>query len=193
MIQGETADVDVQLTKWLEEGDYGDYEGMTFHGIQEARMTEFGDATWDIWREGYPGGEYVVHGCYACPHLLRQDYPNGWGFYDMRIDIFGAKQDHSHLDPRSKSPIASTSKLIAEIKAVIEGNSVSWPGGQIISHRSQHAQDILCVAHGHILAALAIRWVGLPLDTEMMRLILVPGGVRVSIFSVSFVLICRCA
>ena len=90
MIQGETAGVDVQLTKWLEEGDSGDYEGMTLYGIQEARMKEFGDATWDIWRKRCPGGEYVVHGCYACPHLLRQDCPNGWGCYDMRIDIFGA-------------------------------------------------------------------------------------------------------
>lgn len=70
-------------------------------------------------------------------------------------------------------------ELIAEIKSVIEGNSASWPGGQIISHRSQHAQDIVCVAHGHILAAMAIRWVGLPLDTGMMRLIFEPGGVAV--------------
>jgi probable phosphoglycerate mutase len=35
------------------------------------------------------------------------------------------------------------------------------------------------VAHGHILAAMAIRWVGLPLDTGMMRLIFEPGGVAV--------------
>lgn len=62
---------------------------------------------------------------------------------------------------------------------MIEGNSASWPGGQIVSHRSQHAQDIVCVAHGHILAAMAIRWVGLPLDTGMMRLIFEPGGVAV--------------
>ena len=80
MIQGETADVDVQLTKWLEEGDYGDYEGMTFHGIQEARMTEFRDATWDIWREGCPGGEYVVHGCYAWPHSFGRTVRTDGGF-----------------------------------------------------------------------------------------------------------------
>jgi probable phosphoglycerate mutase len=58
-IQGETVDSYIHLTKWLEEWDYGDYEGMTLHGIQEARVKEYGDPTWDIWREGCPGGEYV--------------------------------------------------------------------------------------------------------------------------------------
>jgi probable phosphoglycerate mutase len=60
-IQGETADAYIHLTKWLEEWDYGDYEGMTLHRIREARMKEFGDPTWDIWREGCPGGEYVYN------------------------------------------------------------------------------------------------------------------------------------
>ncbi|KAJ5380910.1 uncharacterized protein N7496_003338, partial [Penicillium cataractarum] len=136
-IKGETADAYIHLTKWLEEWDYGDYEGLTLHGIKEARMKQFGDPTWDIWREGCPGGE-------------------------------SPQQVSDRLD-----------ELIAEIKSVIEGNSATWPGGQIISHRSQHAQDIVCVAHGHILAAMAIRWVGLPLDTGMMRLIFEPGGVAV--------------
>jgi probable phosphoglycerate mutase len=117
------------------------------------------------------------------------------GFYDMRIDIVGANA--RPLSSRSPQQVTERlDQLIAEIKAVIEGNSASWPGGQITSHRGQHAQDIVCVAHGHILAALAIRWVGLPLDTGMMRLIFEPGGVAVLgwvfIFSVSFVLLCCC-
>lgn len=60
MIKGESADPYIHLTKWLEEWDYGDYEGMTLHGIKEARMKEFGDAKWDIWTDGCPGGEYVL-------------------------------------------------------------------------------------------------------------------------------------
>lgn len=80
--------------------------------------------------------------------------------------------------PRSPQQVTGRlDELVREIREVISGNSASWPGGQIIAHRSQHAQDVVCVAHGHILAALAIRWVGLPLDTGMMRLIFEPGGV----------------
>ncbi|CEO60936.1 hypothetical protein PMG11_05387 [Penicillium brasilianum] len=136
-IEGDTADANIHVTKWLEEWDFGDYEGLTLQSIKDARMKKFGSPTWDIWREGCPGGE--------SPQQVT-----------VRVD-----------------------ELIAEIKSVIEANSATWPGGQMDSHRSQHAQDIVCVAHGHILAAMAIRWVGLSLDTGTMRLIFEPGGVGV--------------
>jgi hypothetical protein len=58
-IEGETADAHIHLTKWLEEWDFGDYEGLTLQSIKDARMKEFGDPSWDIWKEGCPGGEYV--------------------------------------------------------------------------------------------------------------------------------------
>lgn len=108
-----------------------------------------------------------------CPlHLEYED-----GVYNTRV--CDAKTETKTPSRSPKQVSDRLDELIAEIKSVIEGNSASWPGGQIDSHRSQHAQDIVCVAHGHILAAMAIRWVGLPLDTGMMRLIFEPGGVAV--------------
>ncbi|KAJ5105346.1 hypothetical protein NUU61_002693 [Penicillium alfredii] len=69
--------------------------------------------------------------------------------------------------------------LIQEIKSFIEKSSTTWPSGQIEGARSQQAQDIVCVGHGHVLAALALRWVGSSLMAGHMRLIFEPGGVAV--------------
>ena len=43
----------------MREWDYGDYEGITSATIREQRK-EKGEAEWDIWRDGCPGGEYVL-------------------------------------------------------------------------------------------------------------------------------------
>lgn len=46
----------VQVTGDIREWDYGDYEGLTSMQIREQRKQR-GEAAWDIWRDGCPGGE----------------------------------------------------------------------------------------------------------------------------------------
>ncbi|TKA51463.1 hypothetical protein B0A49_10743 [Cryomyces minteri] len=46
----------VQITEDIREWDYGDYEGLTSKTIQ-AQREERGEGSWDIWRDGCPGGE----------------------------------------------------------------------------------------------------------------------------------------
>jgi sedoheptulose-bisphosphatase len=45
--------IPVKETPALQEWDYGDYEGITTASIRASRP----DGTWDIWRDGCPGGE----------------------------------------------------------------------------------------------------------------------------------------
>ncbi|MCJ1363756.1 hypothetical protein MMC16_002865 [Acarospora aff. strigata] len=47
---------DVQITEDIREWDYGDYEGMTSAQIR-AQRKERGQGSWDIWKDGCPGGE----------------------------------------------------------------------------------------------------------------------------------------
>lgn len=62
---GEAADGDVkcearvEVTENVREWDYGDYEGVTSKEIRERRR-QSGEGEWDIWRDGCPGGEYVI-------------------------------------------------------------------------------------------------------------------------------------
>lgn len=46
----------VTITDKIREWDYGDYEGITSKEIKKQR-SEAGLGTWDIWRDGCPGGE----------------------------------------------------------------------------------------------------------------------------------------
>ncbi|KAL3429822.1 histidine phosphatase superfamily [Aspergillus tetrazonus] len=46
----------VEVTEAIREWDYGDYEGLTSKQIRELRA-ERGEGSWDIWRDGCPGGE----------------------------------------------------------------------------------------------------------------------------------------
>ncbi|KAL4989447.1 histidine phosphatase superfamily [Aspergillus falconensis] len=46
----------VEVTEAVREWDYGDYEGLTSKQIRELRA-ERGEGSWDIWRDGCPGGE----------------------------------------------------------------------------------------------------------------------------------------
>ncbi|KAK3684712.1 Sedoheptulose 1,7-bisphosphatase [Vermiconidia calcicola] len=49
-------DADIEVTKEIREWDYGDYEGVTSPEIRK-RREENGEGSWDIWRDGCPGGE----------------------------------------------------------------------------------------------------------------------------------------
>lgn len=50
------ADAKIEVTDEISEWDYGDYEGITSQEIAQQRK-EKGEGTWDIWRDGCPGGE----------------------------------------------------------------------------------------------------------------------------------------
>lgn len=47
----------VQVTDDVREWDYGDYEGITSPDIRQMRKEQGYQGTWDIWRDGCPGGE----------------------------------------------------------------------------------------------------------------------------------------
>lgn len=49
----------VQVTGDVREWDYGDYEGITSPDIRKLRKEQGYEGTWDIWRDGCPGGESV--------------------------------------------------------------------------------------------------------------------------------------
>ncbi|KAB5547017.1 phosphoglycerate mutase [Coniochaeta sp. 2T2.1] len=47
----------VEVTDDIREWDYGDYEGITSPEIKEIRKRQGLPGTWDIWKDGCPGGE----------------------------------------------------------------------------------------------------------------------------------------
>ncbi|KAK5129180.1 hypothetical protein LTR08_003777 [Meristemomyces frigidus] len=49
-------DAKIEVSEAVAEWDYGDYEGVTSKQIA-AQRAERGEAVWDIWRDGCPGGE----------------------------------------------------------------------------------------------------------------------------------------
>lgn len=52
-------DAKVSVTEDIREWEYGQYEGITSQEIRERRKAQGLDG-WDIWRDGCPGGEYVI-------------------------------------------------------------------------------------------------------------------------------------
>ena len=58
--QGGSIEGSIQSTTWLQEWNYGKYEGLTVADIRNRRgQTE--NEEWSIWKEGCPGGECVSH------------------------------------------------------------------------------------------------------------------------------------
>ena len=60
----------------------------------------------------------------------------------------------------------------------MESTAASWPGGQVVAHAAGEPRDVVCIGHGHILAAMALRWVDEPLENGV-RLLMEPAGVAV--------------
>ncbi|KAI9843361.1 MAG: hypothetical protein M1830_007711, partial [Pleopsidium flavum] len=117
----------VQVTEDIREWDYGDYEGLTSPQIREQRK-ERGQGSWDIWKDGCPGGE--------SPEDVTK-----------RLD-----------------------RLIEDIKSRFHSKAM----GQL--KRGSDPADVLLVAHGHILRAFAMRWVGKALP-DNPSFLLEAGGV----------------
>lgn len=57
--QGIKCSAKVQVTEDVREWDYGDYEGVTSPEIRRTREEQGLQGTWDIWKDGCPGGEYA--------------------------------------------------------------------------------------------------------------------------------------
>ncbi len=87
-----------------------------------------GEGSWDIWRDGCPGGESPTD-------------------ITKRLD-----------------------RLIKDIRDRFHGQAIGQPKEQ------GETSDVLLVAHGHILRAFAMRWIGKEL-TEGVSLLLEAGGV----------------
>ncbi|PGH10802.1 hypothetical protein AJ79_05275 [Helicocarpus griseus UAMH5409] len=119
-------EADVEVTEAIREWDYGDYEGLKSAEIREQRAKN-GEGSWDIWRDGCPGGE-------------------------------SPEQVIERLDA-----------LIAEIREKYHSKAIGK------SPHEAPRRDVVLVAHGHILRAFAMRWVGKPLTETAF--ILEAGGV----------------
>ncbi|GAB0135205.1 hypothetical protein EsDP_00003551 [Epichloe bromicola] len=118
----------VQVTEDVREWDYGEYEGITSPEIRTIRADAGIEGTWDIWRDGCPGGE-------------------------------SPDQVTARLD-----------RLIAEIRQ-------KWHKPVLGKSEAEHVHgDVLIVAHGHILRALALRWAGKSLQ-DGPAFLLEAGGV----------------
>ncbi|KAH8907570.1 phosphoglycerate mutase-like protein [Coniochaeta sp. PMI_546] len=57
LVSHASCSADVEVTEDIREWDYGDYEGITSAEIREIRKRDGLEGTWDIWRDGCPGGE----------------------------------------------------------------------------------------------------------------------------------------
>jgi probable phosphoglycerate mutase len=55
--EGLHCDASIEVTEGIREWDYGDYEGVTSPDIRKLRSEQGYGATWDIWKDGCPGGE----------------------------------------------------------------------------------------------------------------------------------------
>lgn len=136
------------------------------------------DLTWNIWAEGCPNGEYVLSSFF----VQSQADP---------VRRIGRLTGTFCSWSRSPQQVSDRlDELIGEIKSIIEANSSSWPSGQVVSQRGHQAQDIVCVAHGHVLAALARRWVGLPLQFTAARMVFEPASVTALGYVDSQLLLC---
>jgi probable phosphoglycerate mutase len=69
-------------------------------------------------------------------------------------------------------------ELILEMREVLKSTTASWPGGRMVPHVNEEPRDIVCIGSGQSLAALAMRWAGLPLKCGV-RLLFETAGVAV--------------
>ncbi|KAF5674868.1 2,3-bisphosphoglycerate-dependent phosphoglycerate mutase [Fusarium heterosporum] len=54
---GLQCEAEVEVTDYIREWDYGDYEGITSPDIRKIRAEQGLKGSWDIWKDGCPGGE----------------------------------------------------------------------------------------------------------------------------------------
>lgn len=136
----------VQVTDDIREWDYGNYEGLTSAQVREQRKKS-GEAVWDIWRDGCPGGEYVQ----SFVSMTRTKEITDFG---IRHHIRSPKDVTERLD-----------RLIDEIRTKYQKDVIG-------KHKSEGVSgDVLVVAHGHILRAFAMRWINQELTNGVSLLL----------------------
>ncbi|RMZ77695.1 hypothetical protein DV738_g4331, partial [Chaetothyriales sp. CBS 135597] len=115
-----------------------------------------------------------------CPDIAEWDYGDYEGITSAEIRQRRREQGlDEHWDiwregcPNGESPsdiVARVDRVIAEIRSKYHAPVIGKP-----SSETHNKGDVLVVAHGHILRAFAIRWIGKALtDTAF---IMEPGGV----------------
>ncbi|RMD45042.1 hypothetical protein DV735_g228, partial [Chaetothyriales sp. CBS 134920] len=115
-----------------------------------------------------------------CPDIAEWDYGDYEGITSAEIRQRRREQGlDEHWDiwrdgcPNGESPsdiVTRVDRLIAEIRTKYHAPVIGKPASE-----THHKGDVMAVAHGHILRAFAIRWIGKALtDTAF---IMEPGGV----------------
>ena len=117
--------------------------------------------------------------------LRKGEMPKGWalGIYgetDVQqgsrccsfrpIPVFSGAQAHCRHNRSPGQIVERLDRLIGEIRTKYHADAIGRPKTQDHMHC-----DVLIVAHGHILRAFAMRWIGRPLTSTAF--ILEPGGV----------------
>lgn len=160
-MEGSSSNEVIQVTPLLREWDYGKYEGLTVPEIREKK----GNEEWNIWTHGCPGGEYVYQSFVLCPVAC-----------GLCVCVFNADDVYVGRSPQQVANRVDA--LIAEIKEKVLNTAASWPGGNIVARATGEARDIVCIGHGHVLSAMALRWAGQSLANGL-RLLLEPSSVAV--------------
>ena len=137
--------VKVEITEDIREWGYGDYEGLTSAQIRELRESKGQSEAWDIWRHGCPGGECVI----SVPDISTMS--------ELITD---------HCCSRSPDDITERlDRVITDIRSRFHSKIIGK------TEEKDCTGDVLLVAHGHILRAFAMRWIGRKLS-EGVSLIL---------------------
>jgi probable phosphoglycerate mutase len=147
----------VEVTERLKDWDYGEYEGLTItevHELRKKKGLDDRDRTWNIWIDGCPGGEY------GNP-------------FDKRVTLTLLKET---LMGVIRSPQDVSDRLDSLISEILSQMDMFRPnvGGTTVPR----PKNVVCVAHGHVLAAFALRWAQQPLRNGM-RMLMETGGVAV--------------
>jgi broad specificity phosphatase PhoE len=141
----------IEVTEAVREWDYGDYEGRVTKDIKADREKRGLGSDWDIWKDGCEGGESpedVTARLDKLIHELREKYHKG------KLPLPSLHKHSSSFPPLLQPTHSHTGRFGKDGKP----------------------NDVLIVAHGHILRSFAARWVGKKLE-DNPSLILEAGGV----------------
>jgi broad specificity phosphatase PhoE len=137
------------VTEAVREWDYGDYEGRVTKEIKADREKRGLGGDWDIWKDGCEGGE--------SPEDVSE-----------RLDKVSPTSPFLPLSVLLKHTTNILAlQLIHELREKYHKGRFGKDG---------KPNDVLIVAHGHILRSFAARWIGKKLE-DNPSLILEAGGV----------------
>ncbi|KAH8648364.1 phosphoglycerate mutase family protein [Xylariales sp. PMI_506] len=150
----------VEITEDIREWDYGNYEGITSAEIRDQREGQGLNRDWDIWRDGCVGGELSspINGA----SLASRPWPHG-----------------AAPIPNPGRRLGNPGDVTARVDRLIEEIRNRWHAPTIGKPKAEAPHgDVLVVAHGHILRAFAMRWVGKTLQ-DGPAFLMEAGGVGI--------------